>query len=217
MCKCKRCKETNENAYRRCKKCGMDLAEPSKFSIEQNDKLSISIHDNKFFEKIDEVVKDVFDIRKKDGSKYNKASKCLFKNSKNEIFWFPKLIKDKNWKNELSDYGEIIKQTYIGKNNPKYMARYKKQDEIITNKGKHLVWYIFAKFEEKRYYFIGKFKRINSTKNDEFIYKRESETIPLPDRPYKKEFVYESPDKHKNIIKSIKQSVETHGKKLALG
>jgi hypothetical protein len=134
--------------------------------IRQNKKLSVS--DNIRFIRKDQIVTDLFDIRKKDGSKFKRGyfnfGKCEFKKSENEVICFLKLVGDKNWKTEFNN-GDKIKVTYIG-DDPEYIAELKKRGKIRkASESMHLYWYIFAKFEDASYRFIGNFKIVGINEN----------------------------------------------------
>jgi len=218
MSQCKFCEKENEDSASYCIKCGkelnpvlvchecktenpIDAEHCSNCSTRLFIPFELAVSDYIKFKRISQVVVDLFDIRKKDGSKFKKGyfkfGKCVFDKSKNEKIWFPKLTEDKIWKNEFFANEGIFKTTYIG-NDPKYIAKQKKEDKIReTNESENLRWYIFAKYDDNSYRFLGKFKkdRIDRDKNEVF-YKRESEIVSFK-------------EDRSDVIKSIKRSHDT--------
>jgi len=215
---CKFCEAENENSAKYCIKCGKDLNPVlicnkcnieypfgakycSKCSSPLFIPLELTVSEGIRFKNREQVVTDLFEIKTKNGSDfkggYFKFGKCVFDKSENEKIWFPKLTEDKIWKNEFFANEGIFKTTYIG-NDPEYINK-------ETNENDNLRWYIFAKFEDNTYRFLGKFKidRIDREKNEVF-YKRESETVFLK-------------EDRRDVLKSIKRSHDTFMREQVFG
>jgi len=112
-------------------------------------KLSVSDHIE--FKSIDQVVMDFFDIRKKDGSKFNRNyfryRPSNFKISENETIWFHEFTNNE----KLACDNETLEKIPIKRSSKKEKSK-KKDKDYDEN------LYIFAKLENNLYRFIGKFQ-----------------------------------------------------------
>jgi len=99
----------------------------------------------------------------------------FFKLSSNERIWFPRLIKNKNWEDTISDDWNIISEKYKGDNDEKKEINQKDHDKNIKR-------YTFAKYKnalgKTSYRFIGVFTFKKKKKNEPvFVYEKISDEL----------------------------------------